>query len=233
MSFLRFLRLILCALALAACVQGQAFALSWQEIVARSSGAIVHLEGLSADGQNRITGTGFFITSDGVLITNRHIVESVRDGSLVAYNIFGERLGSAMLEADTVGTVDLAVMKVVVKKPVVYLSPHKWGSAHAGDSVVILGFPGNQLTISKGSVGGFTDVDGLPVVELRADVTHGSSGSPVLDADGKVLGVVTGTITGPNPIGQKIEVNYAEPIELARDMISAVLDKIHPEGKHG
>jgi hypothetical protein len=88
--------------------------LSWQEIVARSSEAIVHLEGLSVDGRDRMTGTGFFITSDGVLITNRHMAESVPDGSLVAYSIFGERLGSAKLEADTVGTVDLAVMKVAV-----------------------------------------------------------------------------------------------------------------------
>ena len=38
---------------------------------------------------------GSFITSDGVLITNRHMAESVPDGSLVAYNIFGERLGGA------------------------------------------------------------------------------------------------------------------------------------------
>jgi S1-C subfamily serine protease len=119
-------------------------------------------------------------------------------------------------------------MKVAVKKPLVYLRPHKWGSAQAGDGIVVLGFPSNQLTISKGSVGEFIDVDGKPLIELRADVTHGSSGSPVLDTDGNVLGVVTGAVTGPNALGQKIEVNYAEPIELATDMVSAVLRKIHP-----
>ena len=41
-------------------VTGHTFALSWQEVVSRSSGAVVHLEGLSADGRNRMGGTGFF-----------------------------------------------------------------------------------------------------------------------------------------------------------------------------
>src|SRR5260221_8986590 len=90
-------------------IAGRVFALGWQEIVARSSGAIVHLEGLSVDGRDRMTGTGFFITSDGVLITKRHMAESVPDGSLVAYSIFGERLGNGQIEGDTGGTVDLGV----------------------------------------------------------------------------------------------------------------------------
>lgn len=214
----------------ALCVFASAvFGLSWQEIVDRSSGAVVHLEGLSADGLNRMSGTGFFITSDGVLITNRHIAESVPNGALVAYSIFGQRLGIAKLEADTVGDVDLAVMKVMVTKPVAYLRPHELNSASAGDAIVVLGFPNNQLTISKGSVGGFVDVNGQAIVELRADITHGSSGSPVLDTDGNVLGVVTGSVTGPNSLGQKIEVGYAEPIESAIGMVNAVLHKIHPE----
>jgi hypothetical protein len=207
---------------------GQAFALTWQEVVNRSSGAIVRLEGLSADGQYRMTGTGFFITSDGVLITNRHIAEFAPNGSFVAYSIWNERLGTATLEADTTEIVDLAVMKVNVKKPVVYLRPHKRDSAQAGDRIIVLGFPDKQFTISMGNLGGFTYVEGQPVIELRVDVTHGSSGSPVLDTDGNAIGVILGTVTGPNPFGQKIEVNSAEPIELTEDMVGAVLHKIHP-----
>src|SRR5260221_8518834 len=88
-------------------IAGRVFALGWQEIVARSSGAIFHLEGLSVDGPGRMTGTGFLITSYRVQITNRHFAESVPDRFLDAQRLLRERLGGAKPESETLGTVDL------------------------------------------------------------------------------------------------------------------------------
>lgn len=184
----------------------------------RAAVAMVFVE--MADG-SRYSGSGFAVTHDGLLVTNRHLV--VDDGGTPARRI-------AVIFADTrdwlpahivrVGRgADLALLQLDVALPV----PTVQGVADAsrvavGSPVAIIGYPlgldtpmegsGTKVTaratLGVGTVSKRID----DVVQVDAYAGEGSSGSPLLDARGEVVGVVYG---GARDSGGRIV--YAVPAE--------------------
>jgi S1-C subfamily serine protease len=150
-------------------------------------------------------GTAFGITSDGMLVTNRHNVISPITGKPAT------RLGieyantDVLLHAHTISVatekdVDLAVVKVDEPGtyPVVAGIARSSADVHVGSPVVTIGFPHALETPMDGSKVKTSLTAGtvsklLPgLVQLDAYASHGSSGSPVFDARGLVIGVIYG-----------------------------------------
>jgi S1-C subfamily serine protease len=148
-------------------------------------------------------GSGFVYNSDGIIITNNHVVEGV-DEITVTF-VDGTIVDATLVGADPY--TDLAVIDVDV--PASFLRPVEFASSWdllVGEQVVALGNPfglANTMTVGVVSAtgrqmdapGGYTIVD---VIQTDAAINPGNSGGPLLDMEGKVIGMNTAIISQTN-----------------------------------
>nr|WP_246247704.1 serine protease [Cellulomonas septica] len=134
------------------------------------------------------TGSGFAIDAN-TLVTNRHVVADSSALQLSTYD--GRDVGATA--ASTAGLADLAIVRTAEPLPA---APELADADPVpGDAVTVVGYPlGQRLTITTGAVLGATtdplNVNLGEVLVTDAPVEPGSSGSAVLDTDGRVVGVV-------------------------------------------
>ncbi|RYV52510.1 S1 family peptidase [Pengzhenrongella frigida] len=134
------------------------------------------------------TGSGFALDAT-TLITNRHVVADSADLQLSTYD--GRDI--AATAASTAALADLAIVRTVDELPA--FPELAEADPQPGDAVTVVGYPqGGQLTVTSGRVMGAT-TDPLnenlgEVLVTDAPVEPGSSGSAVLDTQGRVIGVV-------------------------------------------
>jgi Trypsin-like peptidase domain len=193
------------------------------EIVKRVKPAVVEIVSLDRKASPMKFGTGFFISSDGQLITNRHVIDGA--SSVVALDRLGASLplGRVMSVEDQFGP-DIVLLKFHVKD-VPFLKLRESDDIAEGDKVIVIGNPaGLYGTVSDGIVSGFrTKFLGVPLIQITAPISPGSSGSPVLDENGEVIGVATLT----NSQGQNL--NFAIASSEIRSLVRGVWCDEHPE----
>jgi S1-C subfamily serine protease len=156
------------------------------EIVARSKSAIIEI--VAFDSQNRPikSGTGFFITADGVAVTNWHVIQGANSLAAMAND-------GAVFVFERVLYVppgaDLAILKFAAHDAQ-WLKLGSTDSAMEGQRVLVIGNPtGLQGTVSDGLIAAFRE--DRSIIQITAPISPGSSGSPVLDENGLVIGVAT------------------------------------------
>ncbi len=161
-------------------------------------------------------GSGFFITADGYLVTNNHVVENATEVTLVTDD-------GTTLPAKVIGTdkkTDLALLKVT--KPGTY--PYvKWAgkAPRVGDWVIAVGNPfglGGTVTAGIVSARG-RDIGAGPYddfLQIDAPVNRGNSGGPTFNAAGQVVGVNTAIFS---PSGGSVGIGFAIPSEVAQNVI--------------
>lgn len=132
------------------------------------------------------SGSGFFISTDGYLITNQHVVGNskyVKVKLLTGRELVGEVLISRRIR-------DVALIKT---EPVeVTALTARNGEPNVGDDVYVVGSPlGEKFegTLTKGVLSGFREFDGIRYLQSDVSVLPGSSGSPLLDSSGAVVGI--------------------------------------------
>jgi len=156
------------------------------EIVARSKSAVIEI--VAFDSQNRPfkSGTGFFITADGIAVTNWHVIQGASFLAAMANDgavFFFERV------LYVPPGVDLALLKFAAHDAQ-WLKLGSTDSAREGQRVLVIGNPtGLQGTVSDGLIAAFRE--NRSIIQITAPISPGSSGSPVLDEDGLVIGVAT------------------------------------------
>jgi S1-C subfamily serine protease len=134
------------------------------------------------------TGSGFFIDSDGLLVTNYHVVEELNEVNVMTRS--GLSLLGQVIRRDKLA--DLALIKVTGSKyPVAKLADAS--SLQLGDTVFLFGAPlGFEWSVTKGIVSGLRDVEGATVIQTDAALNFGNSGGPLLHLPtGNVIGVNT------------------------------------------
>lgn len=160
--------------------------LSAEEDIARYKEAVVVV--LTDDSK----GTGFSISSDGTILTNYHVVEG-ENSVIVGYPEVG-RFKADVIE--TYPSIDLAVLEVD-EENLPYLDLAENPTYKSDEPIVFIGNPLKFTGIAnEGSLIDFhqlSDWD-VPVMMMEAPVYRGNSGSPVLNEDGKVIGVVFATL---------------------------------------
>jgi S1-C subfamily serine protease len=145
---------------------------------------VLVLEG--SDGRPTSLGSGFVIAT-GIVATNRHVLEGAVKG-------FGKYVGtSERLEIQGIVAEseehDLALLKI----PSVLVQPVALGNSETveiGETVYAIGSPvGLEGTFSNGIVSGFRAVGGQRFIQITAPISPGSSGGPVANSKGAVIGV--------------------------------------------
>jgi S1-C subfamily serine protease len=182
--------------------------------------------------QTSAEGTGFVLDSDGNIVTNEHVVSSgsnihvkFADGSIYKATVVGDDPSS-----------DLAVIHV--NAPSDELRPLPLGDSNAlqvGDGVVAIGNPfGLDGTLTSGIVSALgREIDspnGQPIenaIQTDAAINHGNSGGPLLDLNGKVVGV-TSQIQSDS--GGNEGVGFAVPVNTVKLVVNQILS--HGTAKH-
>jgi len=188
------------------------------QIAERYSPAVVLIVGLDANKQAVVLGTGFLVTPSGVLVTNYHVVQGVYPAQvkLASGDVF-----DSLSVIDTDERKDIAVLKVKgFNLPAVTLGDSD--AVKPGDKVTVIGNPkGLEGSVTDGLVSAVRDIkdilpsqEGYKVMQISAAISPGSSGSPVFNECGRVVGIATATLKD----GQNL--NFAIPINYGRGMIS-------------
>jgi S1-C subfamily serine protease len=156
------------------------------DIVKRTKPAIVEIVAMDEQVSPTKLGTGFFISPDGLVVTNFHVIRSA--ASLAAVNNNGALFLFEKIVAEPTG-VDLAILKFRAND-VPFLRLGDSTDKVEGEKVIVIGNPGGFLgTVSEGIISGFRENRYL--IQITAPISHGSSGSPVMDENGQVIGVAT------------------------------------------
>jgi S1-C subfamily serine protease len=170
------------------------------------------------------TGSGFVVDRDGTILTNAHVVEGSDDVTVR----FGEN--SSPVDAEVQGrdpSTDIAVLKVDPSE-VDDLEPLPLGDSsqvRVGDPVVAIGNPfGFARTVTTGIVSAkqrqITAPNGFPirnVIQTDASINPGNSGGPLLDSEGRVIGINSQIATGG---GQgSVGIGFAVPIDSAKELL--------------
>ena len=167
-------------------------------------------------------GSGFFITADGFVVTNNHVVEHATEVTLVTDD-------GTTLPAKVIGTdkkTDLALLKVT--KPGTYpFVPWASKAPRVGDWVIAVGNPfglGGTVTAGIVSARG-RDIGAGPYddfLQIDAPVNRGNSGGPTFNAQGQVVGVNTAIFS---PSGGSVGIGFAIPSEVAQNVINSLETK--------
>lgn len=177
------------------------------------------------DGKTIGSGTGFAVSAEGLLITNQHVVAEAK--SIIAKAENGGLFPvTRVLSVDSLN--DLALLQLQAKNlPFLSLAPSGW--AETGTRVAVIGSPlGLEGTLSEGIVSARRRLpqEKRDVLQISAPISQGSSGSPILDAQGRVVGVASFLLeNGQSP-------NFATPSEKIRPLLAKFTassqSEIHP-----
>jgi tetratricopeptide (TPR) repeat protein len=175
------------------------------ELVRRIKPSAVAIETFDARGEKLARGSGFFIDVDRV-VTNRHVIEGAYRAE-VHLNSGHTFTVKHVLAIDAEG--DVALLKVDAPANLVRPLSLDRTSPQEGESVVVIGNPfGLEGSVTNGIVSAVRDIPGFGrIIQITAPISPGSSGSPVVNMQGQVIGVATLQITG----GQSV--NFAIPSE--------------------
>jgi S1-C subfamily serine protease len=171
----------------------------------------------TTDGKTTNQGSGFFIDSTGRLVTNYHVIEDA-SSAIVKTSDGGFYKVEGTVAVDKKH--DLAILKVVGAN-FAYVSLGDSDAATIGEKVYAVGSPlGLEATVSDGIVSSIREVDQVRLIQTGAPLSHGSSGGPLLNVHGQVIGVTTLQIEG----GQNL--NFAVPSNLIRPLLLS--EKVTP-----
>lgn len=175
------------------------------ELVRRIKPSAVAVETFDARGEKLSRGSGFFIDSDRI-VTNRHVIEGAHRAEV--HSSTGAVIPvKGVLAVDAEG--DIALLKIDPPSPAIRPLPLDKTSPQEGESVVVIGNPlGLEGSVTNGIVSAVRDIPTFGrIIQITAAISSGSSGSPVVNMQGQVIGIATLQVTG----GQSV--NFAIPSE--------------------
>ena len=174
-------------------------------------------QGEGGDGDNarpqtqQSSGSGFFISADGYIVTNNHVVENAQDIKVVLKD---ERELDAVVVGRDEGT-DLAVIKVKGSN-FSFVNFENSAKPRVGDWVIAVGNPfGLGGTATSGIVSAYGRDIGetfVDYIQIDAPINRGNSGGPTFDIYGRVIGVNTAIFS---PSGGSVGIGFAIPAEVA------------------
>ncbi|MGV3550191.1 Do family serine endopeptidase [Rhizobium sp.] len=166
-------------------------------------------------------GSGFFITEDGYLVTNNHVIDGGTAFTVVMND--GTELDAKLVGKDP--RTDLAVLKVDDKRKFTYVSFADDKKVRVGDWVVAVGNPfGLGGTVTAGIVSALgRDIGAGPYddfLQVDAAVNRGNSGGPTFDLSGQVVGINTAIFS---PSGGNVGIAFAIPASVAKDVVGQLM----------
>ena len=167
-------------------------------------------------------GSGFIVDSDGLVVTNNHVIENADSIEVVFED--GTRVPATLKGVDS--KTDLALLEIKSDHPLPYVIFGDSDQAEVGDWVVAIGNPfglGGTTTSGIISARG-RDIRSGPLddfIQIDASINRGNSGGPLFNTRGEVIGV-NSAIFSPN--GGSVGIGFAIPSSMAANVISQLTD---------
>ena len=170
----------------------------------------------SSSGNQKSTGTGFAISSNGYIVTNYHVIENAKSIEVKGINgNFYRKLSAKVIVSDERN--DLAIIKIndanftsLGSIPYTF----RQGTAEVGENVFVLGYPmtttmGEEVKLTNGIISSKTGFKGdISLYQISAPVQPGNSGGPLFDKNGNLIGIVNAKHSLAENAGYAIKVSY-------------------------
>lgn len=162
-------------------------------------------------------GSGFIVDPTGYVVTNSHVIEGGEEITVILHD--GEEYKAEIIGRDK--KTDLALLKIVVDKPLPAVKFGDSRTARVGDWVIAIGNPlglGGTVTAGIVSARG-RDIRSGPYddyIQTDAPINRGNSGGPLFDMKGDVIGINTAILS---PSGGSIGIGFSVPANIAANVI--------------
>jgi V8-like Glu-specific endopeptidase len=190
-------------------------------IAKAAKGAIVSIIMSDKDGHSIAQGTGFVVSKDGRVVTNYHVIEN-GSSAIVKLPDGAFFIVDGVLASDN--TRDVAVIKAHGEN-FRTLTLGNSDRVQVGEEVVAIGNPLSlESTVSNGIVSGIRTAEELggKFLQVTTPISPGSSGGPLFNMAGEVVGITTLYLKG----GENL--NFAIPINDVKHLLSAKFSKVQP-----
>ena len=180
-------------------------------------------------GDQTVSGSGFFITDQGYLLTNNHVVEGTKEVSIILSD--GSEQKAAIVGTDPYS--DIAVLKADGNVPAIAALGNS-DVLNPGESVIAIGSPlgnfKNTVTVGVVSATGRSIDTGNgyqieDLIQTDAAINHGNSGGPLVDLAGEVIGINTLIVrdTGSGNVAEGL--GFAIPVNTAQAIAQQIIQK--------
>jgi len=180
-------------------------------------------------GDQTVSGSGFFITDKGYILTNNHVVEGTKEVSIVLSD--GSEQKATIVGTDPYS--DIAVLKTDGKVPAVAALGNS-DVLNPGESVIAIGSPlgnfKNTVTVGVVSATGRSIDTGNgyqieDLIQTDAAINHGNSGGPLVNLAGEVIGINTLIVrnTGSGDVAEGL--GFAIPVNTAQAVAQQIIQK--------
>jgi regulator of sirC expression with transglutaminase-like and TPR domain len=184
-------------------------ALSVKDLAAKVKSSIVVISHGGREGSQTGLGTGFVIDKVGLIATNLHVIGEARP--IAVQTADGKSLTVKAVHASD-RALDLAIVEVE-ETDLTALNLGDVAMLAQGEPVVVMGNPqGLKHSVVSGVVSGTREIDGRTMLQLAIPVEPGNSGGPVLDMQGRVLGIVTMKSLVTENLGFAVSVGDLKPL---------------------
>jgi serine protease Do len=189
-----------------------------REIVDASSPAVVEIEA----GEDRV-GTGFIVDKSGLIATNLHVIEGEAS---IQVKLYKEQASLPVLSVAGVDRAhDLALLWIKPSRALTTVHLGDSSAMSAGDKIYAIGNPLHMdYSVSDGLVSQVREVSKeLTILQISAPISQGSSGGPLFNEFGEVIGITTMIVTDGQNINLAMPANYLGPM-IKQPQTIALLD---------
>lgn len=174
--------------------------------------------GVQRQRESTSSGTGFFLSNSGYIVTNYHVIENAQNNNIKVTGINEDYSKSYKVQVVVNDKQnDLAILKIADDtftsiKGIPYA--FKFTTSNVGEDCFVLGYPlissmGKEIKLTNGIISSKTGFDGnIAQYQISAPVQPGNSGGPLFDKNGYVIGVVQAKHTEAENAGYAIKASY-------------------------
>ena len=159
-------------------------------------------------------GSGFIINIDGTVVTNYHVIEGATAASVITHDGGSHRVTLVGFNKNA----DIAVLKINATG-FRRLRFADSDDVKVGERVIAIGNPGGlDFTVTQGIISATREEAGREYVQIDVPINPGNSGGPLINSEGKVVGVNTLKIAGFEGVGFALTSNYVD------DVVDRIMD---------
>jgi antitoxin component YwqK of YwqJK toxin-antitoxin module len=179
------------------------------------------------------SGTGFFISQDGHLVTNFHVVEDAKSIE-VEFNLGGDKVSLPAKVVVKDKTTDLVILKVDAKEfKINDVIPYNlnFQIMDVGSEVFTLGYPmidvmGSEIKFTDGKISSKSGIEGdIRTYQITTPIQPGNSGGPLFNENGEIIGIIVSTIN--RDYYNTENVGFALKMSLLKNLIDSSPEEIN------